>query len=51
MEFVKGSDLNKLTKASRVLAVEQVRMVAAQLYLGLEYLHMHGNSQIQRPHH
>ncbi|XP_022664122.1 uncharacterized protein LOC111251638 isoform X2 [Varroa destructor] len=42
MEFVKGSDLNKLTKASRVLAVEQVRMVAAQLYLGLEYLHMHG---------
>ncbi|XP_022694215.1 microtubule-associated serine/threonine-protein kinase 4-like isoform X2 [Varroa jacobsoni] len=42
MEFVKGSDLNKLTKASRVLGVEQVRMVAAQLYLGLEYLHMHG---------
>ncbi|OQR74549.1 microtubule-associated serine/threonine-protein kinase 4-like [Tropilaelaps mercedesae] len=42
MEFVKGSDLNKLTRASRVLPLEVARIIAAQLYIGLEYLHMHG---------
>ncbi|XP_028969131.1 serine/threonine-protein kinase PKH2 [Galendromus occidentalis] len=42
MEHVRGADLNQLIKVSRKLEPETVRGLAAQLYIALEYLHLHG---------
>lgn len=42
MEYVTGVDLNQLIKITRRLEPETVRGLAAQLYIALEYLHLHG---------